>query len=197
MFGRGRPRRVYRVYADDEFLGPEELGADDLGLPHADDGAPIYTAPPRRLSGAIGGRWAGIAVLAVVAMAVSAIVVHALRSGLVGGGEAGRPAVVAGARTIRQSAPATPRAVRRTGAAPGPSPGPVSLKIVVRRGRAHAPVRAPADARAEATVIAAAQASSGDAVVAVQGAEPSSGDALAAVGSTEPSPGAPEFEFER
>jgi hypothetical protein len=87
MFGRGRSRRAYRVYAEDEFLRAEdpEIETGTLG-DSAFDGARPYTAAPRGLPRPLDGR-AGLALVALVAMAASALVVHTLRSGIGGGGE--------------------------------------------------------------------------------------------------------------
>src|ERR1700739_1357748 len=78
MFGRGRSRRAYRVYAEDELPGVEdpeaEIGA--FGDPTF-DGKPSYTAAPRGLPRSLDGR-VGLALVTLVAMAVSALVVHAL-----------------------------------------------------------------------------------------------------------------------
>jgi hypothetical protein len=111
MLGRGRSRREYRVYAEDQFLDAEDAFHEEVsspaGWPEDDpsgmasvdgwpeetssDGGPrpVYTAPPRRLPGAGIRRMVGIALLAAVAMLLSAIVVHALRSAVDAGG-AGR-----------------------------------------------------------------------------------------------------------
>jgi hypothetical protein len=93
----GRSRRAYRVYAEDDFLGIDDSAAETGtpgesscdGAESSFDGAESYTAAPRGLSGPLGGRL-GVALVALVAMAVSALVVHALRAGLSGGGEAAR-----------------------------------------------------------------------------------------------------------
>jgi hypothetical protein len=89
MFARGRSQRAYRVYAEDDFLAAEDPDADDA-TPGA--GAPSYTAPARRaMPGPLGGR-VGVVLIALVAMAVSALVVHALRAGLGDGGQTPPPA---------------------------------------------------------------------------------------------------------
>jgi hypothetical protein len=126
MLGRGRSRREYRVYAEDQFLGAEDLGFEDAQLDDeaaqgrwpgdaaTDDGrAPVYTAPPRRLPGAAARRTAGIVLLAAVAMVLSAILVHALRP-VVEGGSAYRPSAAVPAPADEVSAMRGPR--RRDGA---------------------------------------------------------------------------------
>jgi hypothetical protein len=141
MFGRERPRRTYRVYAEDDFFGDREQGvggpvgpsggAEDSagghgfgdvrdpgvagGFGDAADGAdrrfegvedhdahgggassvvPPYTAPRRTLPGPLEGRL-GVVLLALVAMAISALAVHLLRASLEGGEVAPRPSLVA------------------------------------------------------------------------------------------------------
>jgi hypothetical protein len=110
MFGHGTSRRVYRVYPEDDFLGVEQPGlaqespdgdsfeddrlADGVSQEHtfeqdafAHEGtAPVFVEPRSGFAPARGRRHAGVALLALVAMALSAIVVHTLRSGLQGGG---------------------------------------------------------------------------------------------------------------
>jgi hypothetical protein len=127
-----RPRRAYRVYAEDGFLESEDPGTQPAtaGDPQFID-VPSYTAPVRRrMPGPLGGR-AGVVMVALVAMAVSALVVHALRAGLAGGGEAPRPATVpvaaavtpvVGRTSVRASVPVrgdTLLVSRRAGRAPG------------------------------------------------------------------------------
>jgi hypothetical protein len=111
---RRRSHRAYRVYADDAFLSGEDPtaeGATSEDAPLTD--ALPYTAPARRaLPGPLAGR-AGVVVVALVAMAVSALVAHALRAGLEGGGgrpaPASAPAAAAAGRRVR-----APGAARRT-----------------------------------------------------------------------------------
>jgi hypothetical protein len=111
---RRRSHRAYRVYADDAFLAAEDPtaeGATSEDAPLAD--APPYTAPARRaLPGPLAGR-GGVVVVALVAMAVSALVAHALRAGLEGGG--GRPSPGAPATTVAGPATRTPGAAQRAG----------------------------------------------------------------------------------
>jgi hypothetical protein len=76
-----RPRQVYRVYTEDEFLGMDDLlEAVDFDLAPASldelDEAPAGRSKPRRRLRQV----VGIAIPAAVAMTVSAIVVHDLRS---------------------------------------------------------------------------------------------------------------------
>jgi hypothetical protein len=101
MRGRRRSRDGYRVYAEDDFLGVEDPSAEGATLDGGGlDDTPHYTAAPRGLPRPLGGR-VGVALVALVAMVVSALVVHALRAGLAGGGAARRsmPAAVAAAAT--------------------------------------------------------------------------------------------------
>jgi hypothetical protein len=162
MLGRGRPRRVYRVYADEDFLRDDEPGLADPALdpssPRRDDELGLAdpaldpSSPRRGLRGAFAGRSVGIVLLALVAMAVSAIVVHAVRVGLSQGGGLQRPvpAVSGPARTTpatrggpsgggvvrgrQRPARATDAAVRSVGGGPvGRASGESS-----RRGRSGA-----------------------------------------------------------
>lgn len=89
---RRRSHRAYRVYAEDDFLTADDPTAEGTtpGDSHLAE-APPYTAAARRgLPGPLGGR-VGVLLVALVAMAVSALVVHALRAGLGGGAERPSP----------------------------------------------------------------------------------------------------------
>jgi hypothetical protein len=109
MFARGRSQRAYRVYAEDDFLAAEDPDADDATPGDSSlAGAPSYTAPARRaMPGPLGGR-VGVVLIALVAMAVSALVVHALRASLGDGGQTPPPAtapVAAATTTTRGRVP--------------------------------------------------------------------------------------------
>jgi hypothetical protein len=106
MFDRGRSRRVYRVYEEDEFLGAEDPEAEAGALGDSTfEGARSYTAAPRGLPRPLDGR-VGLVLVALVAMAVSALVVHALRAGVGDGGETVRTS------RARPAAAARPRGAR-------------------------------------------------------------------------------------
>ncbi len=113
MFARGRSHRAYRVYAEDDFLEAEASateGAVPLDDPFAE--APSYTAAARRgMPAPLEGR-VGVVLIALVAMAVSALVMHALRAGLDGGGDAPHPA---NPRPAAVATPADGRAAARGG----------------------------------------------------------------------------------
>jgi hypothetical protein len=198
MFGRGRSRREYRVYAEDRFLGGEDLAFEDASLDEAspdgwpedastDDGrAPLYTAPPRRLPGTIASRTAGIAVLAAVAMVLSAIVVHALRPVVEGGG-ASRPPAAAPTATGGISAA---RGVRRRGGGTHPARvASIRSRVAVAAGPPHAG----RSRRIHPDMVAEARAPAGASSAGEEATAPASDD-VAAVGSA---PAGPEFGFER
>jgi hypothetical protein len=110
MFARGRSQRAYRVYAEDDFLAADDPDTDGVTPDDSFAEAPSYTAAARRgIPGPLGGR-AGVVLVALVAMAVSALVAHALRAGLGGGGETSRPATAPAAVA---TAPADGRAPTR------------------------------------------------------------------------------------
>jgi hypothetical protein len=103
MSGRARSRRTYRVRANNEFpdLGFEEVYGDmdaaetdtEAGCRDPDEtgrDADVAHAEPGSRS-ILSRRGAGVVAVAVVAMAISALVVHAVRSQL-SGGAGGLPA---------------------------------------------------------------------------------------------------------
>jgi hypothetical protein len=101
------------VYCAEDFLDSEDFSSesDPLGEDSAaedcsgedrleQDGAarqvgPTYTAPPRGLPRVRLRRWSRVTAVAVLATAVSALVVHALRSGLGGGPGSSTPQATA------------------------------------------------------------------------------------------------------
>jgi len=86
-------------------------GLEDLAVGDGDLGeAPLYTAPPRALPGPLGGRL-GVVLLALVAMALSALVVHLLRASLSGGEAAPRPSLASASPPA--DAPTSRRVARR------------------------------------------------------------------------------------
>ena len=134
MFDRGRSHRAYRVYAEDEFLETDP-GADSAASGDSQRAdVPSYTAPARRgMPGPLGGR-AGVVLIALVAMAVSALVVHALRVGLGSGGVAPRTAAapVSGAVTRAGGRASLRGSVRVRGAALGVSPRARGIPVALR-----------------------------------------------------------------
>ncbi len=114
MFGGRQARRTYRVYAEDDFFGDTEDGArrrvDGVEDPDVYGGAPPYTAPSRTLPGPLDGRL-GVVLLALVAMAISALVVHLLLASLDGGEAAPRSSLAASNPTA--STPGAPRVAPR------------------------------------------------------------------------------------
>ncbi len=116
MLGRGTPRRVYRVYPDDDFLGGEDIDGghpedrpEEVLLSEAPSeeaggsasGEVLFGAPHARAWGGSRGRWGRIALAAAVAMALSALVAHVLRSEFGGSAPAAvhRPAATPSAAT--------------------------------------------------------------------------------------------------
>ncbi len=158
--------------------------------------ASSYTAPRRRLSLAA-GRSAGIALLAVVAMAVSALVAHTLLSGLATGGVARRPSVAA--LIPAAGMPASRSAPRPGGADSGrgslarggsvPAGRPAALKREKRSPRKHFAGSTQVTTRGASSTLPASGAPAQPQAVA-----PVASDTVAALGRP---PGSPEFGFER
>jgi hypothetical protein len=138
MLGRGRSREVYRVYADDDFLRAEDIAPQDNEPQYHESqynesqynesqynesqynesqydesqyNESQYTAPPRGVPRALEGR-RGVVLMALVAMALSALIVHVLRTTLLHGIGA-QPAAPALATS------AAPRPARRRGVGRG------------------------------------------------------------------------------
>jgi hypothetical protein len=208
MLGRGRARREYRVYAEDRFLDGEDLELEDARLNEVSPGgwpedasvddrsAPTYTAPPRRLSSAVVRRSTGVALLAALAMVLSAMLVHALRP-VLAGGSAGRtttvvPAPAVGASATlevrgRAGAPAVARAGAATVArADAKTAGAVAPTVPPHAGRA---TRSGAVAKTSAST----PTSSTGSPVGEEATAPASSDVVA----PDSAPASPEFGFER
>jgi hypothetical protein len=235
MFGHGRSRRVYRVYAEDDFPGDEagedgaidwedsragdgapidadEAGAIDWEVPRAHGDAPAYTPSRRGLRGSVGGRSVGIALLALSAMAVSAIVVHVLRAGLEGSGPPRSSLAASGPAQTMPAAAVPDQATRGTRRVPSRED---------TGARRHRPARGrEASARpvGDGSRGLARDGSSRRARAAVHAVPASSGEPLRDAGARAPawtppqvpvsgeedalatattSPGTPEFGFER
>jgi hypothetical protein len=253
MFGRGRSRREYRVYAEDQYLGAQDLGFESAGgsaadgwsvgasgevtsdeggpadasregtfkegwledasqecgpegvsreawaedISSEDDRGPVYTAPPRRLLGRTNaGRTAGIAVLAAAAMVLSAIVVHALRPAVEGGGTS-RPSVAAPASVGAWSAT---RGVQSRGGAAS------SARVDAGGSRVAGPVILPrarwmhsgtvAGKRAPADTSTSSAAGEADATASAHASAAGEGTAAPARPEQD-APARPEFGFER
>jgi hypothetical protein len=150
MLARRRAQRAYRVYAENDFLAADDAPVEDAMPGDSQFGdAPSYTAAPRSgMPGPLGGR-VGVVIIALVAMAVSALVVHALRAGLGGGRETPFPATTAPVATAagrpahgRASAHsgirvqgAVPRASSRARSAAFPGRGEAMNALSRRAGR--------------------------------------------------------------
>jgi hypothetical protein len=201
MRGRGRARGVYRVYADEDFLEAEESSAEGV-KPDGEGftGAPLYTATRRELPRPLGGR-IGVALVALAAMAVSALVVHGLRAGLAGGGTARSSAPAPIAATAAPTSKATALggagaagdARNDSGRAARVSSG-LHGEVGHRRARTgrRPPVRTSGAASASADRRATDPATATVVTVSVARPELSDADAPSAISAA-----VPEFGFER
>jgi hypothetical protein len=193
MFARGRSPRAYRVYAEDDFLEVDDPDVEtDTGGDSTVDGVRPYSTASRGLPGALGGR-VGLVLVVLVAVAVSALVAHALRAGIGGGGEATRassvpPAARLAAVPPRGSplaarTPRTPRASRRSGDVS------FALRSTPRDGGARASHVAPERTSGSRPPVSDWPGSRASAMAANEGATDASSEGSAAA--------VPEFGFER
>jgi hypothetical protein len=191
MFARGRSPRAYRVYAEDDFLEVDDpdFEADTGGDPTVDSARP-YTVASRGLRGPLGGR-AGLMLVVLVAMAVSALVAHALRAGIGGGGE------VPPASTAPPVAAATPARVPDQRPPAGRAPG-----VLRRAGGFSVVLRATArDARTRARRAAGERTSGSRPAVSdwlgSRASATATGDDDGDAASESSAAAVPEFGFER